>query len=162
MNLKELVSVAEDGPWCGTKPPGWRPLPGPHPTAFALEVVEKPQREPVSPERVAAMWQSIQLFQAGQSLQRLGGDIAELGASVSDSASDYFDDQCGSVPWSVILYWLTHNPPPPPAPWLQLVTAAVSTANIATKIGSEVGGMMLNGATAVIKENLPGPSAAAQ
>ncbi|MEM5383259.1 hypothetical protein VSR68_06600 [Paraburkholderia phymatum] len=161
MNLKELVSVAEDGPWCGTKPPGRRPVPQPHPTAFALKVFEqRPQPEMVSPELVASMWQSIQLFQAGQRLEGLEGDIRELGSTVARAASVFFDDQCGSVPWSVILYWLLHNPPPPPPPWLQLVTDSVSMVSIAAKIGGALGSQMFDGAQAVIKENLPGASAA--
>ncbi|MPW21984.1 hypothetical protein GCT13_35345 [Paraburkholderia sp. CNPSo 3157] len=162
MNLKALVSVAEDGPWCGTKPPWHRPVPQPHPTTFAsLKVFEKrPHPEPVSPELVASMWQSIQLFQAGQRLESLDGNIMELGSTVARAASVFFDDQCGSVPWSVILYWLLHNPPPPPPPWLQLVTDAVSMASIATRIGGDIGGQMLDGAQTIIKENLPGASAA--
>ncbi|MGU7770188.1 hypothetical protein ACV229_08385 [Burkholderia sp. MR1-5-21] len=161
MNLEELVAVAEDGPWCGTKPPGRPPIPRPHPTAFAsLRVVETPQHELMSQELIASMWQAIQLFQAGQQLETLDGSIAELGGTVESAASGFFDDTCGSVPWSVILYWLTHNPPPPPSPWLQLVSAAVSTATIASRIGGEIGGVMLNGAQGVIKENLPGYSAA--
>jgi hypothetical protein len=163
MNLQELVSVAEDGPWCGTKPSWHRPGPHPHPTAFAsLNVLEKrPQQELVSPELVASMWQSIQLYQVGERLENLGVNISELGSTVTRAASAFFDDQCGSVPWSVILSWLLHNPPPPPPPWLQLVTDAVSTASIATKIGGDIGSQMLGGAQAIIKESLAGAPAAA-
>jgi len=162
MNLQELVSIAEDGPWCGTKPPGHPPRPHLRSAAFAsLSAHEASHTHPVSPELAACLWQSIQLYQAGQRLQKLGGNNAELGGAVGDAASGYFDDTCGSVPWSVIIYWLTHNPPPPP-PWLQLVNSAVDTATLAAKIGGDICSQLQNGARTIIKENLPGYAANAR
>lgn len=162
MNLKQLVSIAEDGPWCGTKPPGHPPIPRPRADALAsLSATDQKHMHAAPPEVVANLWQSITLYQVGQRLEKLGGNNAELGGVVTGAASGYFDDTCGSVPWSVILYWLLHNPPPPP-PWLQLVTSAVDTATIASKISGDLGSQLQNGARAIIKENLPGFSANAR
>ncbi|MES2106573.1 MAG: hypothetical protein V4634_21320 [Pseudomonadota bacterium] len=157
MNLKEIVTLVEDGPWCGTRPPGHPPRPRPHADVFQLlSTGEISHARQVVPELVASLWQSVQVYQSGKRLEKLGGANGELGGAAVIAAEGYFDDTCGSVPWSVILYWLLHNPPPPPPQWLGQLINAVDTATLGSKIGGELGGQLQNASRAVIKENLPG------
>lgn len=123
MHLETLVDIAEDGPWCGTHPPGrprpvvgpdspprfretdlepasWRSLAGPQPDPWRLAAVE------------AGLYAAIRLHQLGR---QVTGPIArEFGAA----AEIVFGDTCGSVPLSVLIWLLLHRPPPPPPPWL--------------------------------------------
>ena len=155
MNLKEIVSLVEDGPWCGTRPPGHPPRP--HADVFnLLDTGEFARTRQVAPELAASLWQSVQVYQSGKRLEKLGGANGELGGVAVNAAEGYFDDTCGSVPWSVILYWLLHNPPPPPPQWLGQLINAVDTATLGSKIGGELGGQLQNASRSIIKENLPG------
>ncbi|HTD04354.1 hypothetical protein [Undibacterium sp.] len=156
MNLKEIVSFVEDGPWCGTRPPGHPPRPRPHADVYQLlSTGETSHARQVVPELVASLWQSVQLYQSGKRLEKLGGANGELGGATVNAAEAFFDDTCGSVPWSVILYWLLHHPPHPYPQWLGQLVNAVDTATLGSKIGGELGGQLQTASRAIIKENLP-------
>ena len=117
MSFKTLISIAEDGPWCGTRPPG--PY---HPPRFGAELASllqsaDPQPQPWAVARVeVGLYAAISLYQLGKTV---AGPAGEAFGSAADSL---FDDTCGSVPLSVLIWLLLHQPPPPS--WLQQVTFA--------------------------------------
>jgi hypothetical protein len=113
-----IANLVEDGPWCGRRGPGPRP---PRVEEFALAEQanlgswSRPQPPPWT-EVEAAFWQSVRLYQVGHRIQQLKSGAQELGAKLTAAASAFFDDGCRSAPWSVIVSWLSHPPPPRP-PW---------------------------------------------
>lgn len=135
MNLQALASIAEDGPWCGTRGPG---RPRPHPEQWlqvfdlragpGVEKLAGPVPDPwrsdagaqPDPWRLAAiqvgLYGAIRLRQLGQQVH---GEAAEQLTSASERL---FDDWCGTVPLSVLIRWLLHWPPPPSPPWLDRLT----------------------------------------
>jgi hypothetical protein len=152
--LARLVSFVDDGPWCGTKPPG-------HPPRHHLEallrqsgdtVALNPQPLPPGPPELAAyLWQSVRLYQLGQitASAKVSGNLAE---GLTSAAETIFDDYCGTVPISVLLQWLLHHrPPPPPPPWLDVISQAVSTVLVATKVGGDFGKQLQGAAVSVIQ-----------
>lgn len=158
MSLAQLVSFADDGPWCGTRPPG------PHPplprqqhslllTGVGDEVPLSPQPLPPGGEIAALLFQAIRLHQYGHALSsaKVDGEVADV---VFQASSRIFDDgQCGSVPWSIVLQWL-QRPPPPPPPWVEVIGHAVSHALIGARIGGEFGEQLQAGASALIRDQL--------
>lgn len=140
------MSVAESGPWCGTgRRPGIGGLkPGIGPKALALthgEVEFDPQPDPPrwrtsdpqpNPWRIggiaASLYAAIALSQAAQ---RLGG--AE-GGQIETFAQAMYDDYCGTVPFSELLWILLHIPPPPPDPWLREFLYAVDAMQFANAL----------------------------
>ena len=158
MSLSKLVSFVEDGPWCGTRPPGFHP---PRPgqieailrASLADEVTINPQPLPPRTETAAFLWQAIRLHQYGQILAnaKVGGSVTE--ALFQRSTEIYDDGWCGSVPWQVLLQWL-RNPPPPPPPWLELIGQAVTNVLIGGRMGGEFGKQLNTAAAAVIVEHL--------
>jgi len=153
MSLRKLVAFADEGPECGTKPPGYHP-PRPH-LEIALSRATEPDPSPWRvDERQAIFWQSIQLHQVGQRLEQVKGNVGEVGGQVTASAESLFEGWCGSVPWSVLLQWLLHHPPPPP-PWLHQILSASVTLELATKAGGDFGKSLAGAASALIAANLP-------
>jgi hypothetical protein len=153
MSLKKLASLAEDGPWCKVRTPGI------HPPRLFPELAVLPSAGP-SPdpwrldERFAIFWDAIQLRLVGQRLEQFKGGLGEIGGQVNASADAFFDEGCGSVPWSVLLQWLLHHPPPPP-PWVAQIQAAAVTLELATKAGGDAGKAMAGAASALITSSLP-------
>ena len=125
MSLQKLVSIAEDGPWCGNVPR----KPWPHLTSLVFGPRPEPWRfnEGPSPEpwdiagRQIGLYGAIRMFQFGQQLR---GDTAQ---QMTSAAARYFDEWCGTVPLSVLIYWLLHHPPPPPPPWLERMSYLANT-----------------------------------
>jgi hypothetical protein len=129
MNFETLVNIAQDGPWCGTRPPGYPRL---HPSLEAAW--EKLRSRPgmrrhqadifshdiVGPEpdpwRLGAievgLYGAIVLHQMGQ---KLSGGVAE---SLRLAALALFDETCGVIPHSELIWLLLHRQPPPMPPWL--------------------------------------------
>jgi hypothetical protein len=161
--LAKLVSFVDDGPWCGTKPPG-------HPPRLVLEtllrhngdtVALNPQPEPPGrPELSAYLWQAVRLYQLGQiaGSAKAAGNVAE---ALTGAAETLFDDWCGTVPISVLIQWLLHHPPPPP-PWLDVISQAVGTVLVATKAGGDLGKQLQGAAVSVIQGELVQAKAAAR
>jgi hypothetical protein len=153
--LAKLVSFVDDGPWCGTKPPGHPPRPG-HLESFLRRSVDQvalnPQPLPPGPppEIAAYLWQSVQLYQLGQIAAgaKVSGNLAE---ALTGAAETIFDDYCGTVPISVLIQWLLHHPPPPPPPWLDVISQSVTTALVATKLGGDLGKQLHGAAVSVIQ-----------
>lgn len=119
MDLQTLVTVAEDGPWCGTRPPG-RPHLGPAGTPMVSEWHRDADNTP-NPWRQGTvevgLYGAITLYQLAQ---RVAGPTSEaLGAA----AEALFSDTCGTVPLSVLIWFLLQRPPPAP-PWLQQIMHA--------------------------------------
>ena len=141
MTLSKLASIAEDGPWCGTRshvgPPRPRPMAetmatgrhdslGPHPEPWVVShllsaaerwnVVAGPLPDPWTVGYVeVGLYAAITMHQLAQ---RIGGDDAK---QMTTAAERIFDETCGSIPISLLIWILLHRPPPPPPPWLQQV-----------------------------------------
>src|SRR4051812_39523708 len=136
MSLSNLVSIAEDGPWCGTHVPGRPPhLPGPRPHAWSLRGgwASEPSdpsswRAGPSPEPwklgevEVGLYAAIALYQLGQG--------SSLGEQATGAAQRIFDDTCGTVSFSMLIWILLHRPPPPPPPWLQQITFLAEMARL--------------------------------
>ena len=154
MLLPKLVSFVDDGPWCGTKPPGFHPPRPGHIETFARssaeEVALNPQPLPPLPATAAFLWQAVRLHQYGQLLSaaKVPGNAAE--ALFTEAGRIYDDGDCGNVPWSVILQWLRHPPPPTP-PWVEVIGQAVTNVLIAAQVGGEVGRQLQGAATSIIQ-----------
>ena len=151
--LAKLVSFVDDGPWCGTKPPGHPPRPGLLESLIRRSVNEvalNPQPEPPAPEITAYLWQSVQLYQLGQIAAgaKVSGNLAE---ALTGAAETIFDDYCGTVPISVLIQWLLHHRPPPPPPWLDVIAQSVTTVLVATKLGGDIGKQLQGAAVSVIQ-----------
>jgi len=104
VDLQTLVTVAEDGPWCGTRPPG-RPHLGPAGTPMVSEWHRDADNTP-NPWRQGTvevgLYGAITLYQLAQ---RVAGPTSEaLGAA----AEALFSDTCGTVPLSVLIWFLLH------------------------------------------------------
>jgi len=123
MSFGLLVSIAEDGPWCGTRPPG-RPRPphfreemvraggevfGPVPDPWKLGAVE------------VGLYSAITMHQMGQ---LVSGPAAE---GFTTAASVLFDETCGTIPLSELIWILLHRPPPPAPQWLGMLSYAGET-----------------------------------
>jgi hypothetical protein len=156
VTLSNIVSFIDDGPWCGTRPPGIHPpRRGQQLESFvrnlASEVALNPQPLPPGPpETLAYLWQAVRLYQLGQiaSNAKVAGNAAE---ALTGEAQRIFDDgDCGTVPWSVLLQWLRHPPPPPP-PWLDVIAQAVTNVLIASKLTGDLSKQLQGAATAVIQ-----------
>jgi len=119
MDLQTLVTVAEDGPWCGTRPPG-RPHQGPSGTPMVSDwhrdgdPVPNPWRQGTVE---VGLYGAITLYQLAQ---RVTGQASE---GLSAAAEALFTDTCGTVPLSVLIWFLLQRPPPAP-PWLQQIMYA--------------------------------------
>jgi hypothetical protein len=129
MNLETLVNIAQDGPWCGTRPPGHPRL---HPSLEAAweKLGSRPDmrrhhadifsHDIVGPEpdpwRLGAievgLYGAIALYQMGQ---KLSGEVAE---SLRLAAQVLFDEICRDIPLSELIWLLLHRQPPPMPPWL--------------------------------------------
>jgi len=148
MSLHTLVNIAESGPWCGTRPPG-RPRPQPHlrtrseqvfgplpdPWRFLgpqsdvsrLGPVPDPWRLGPSPEPwrlgiiEVGLYGAITLHQLGRLVT---GPSAE---ALTTAAEILFEDHCGTIPLSELIWILLHRPPPPPPQWLNVLTFAGET-----------------------------------
>src|SRR5579859_73896 len=120
MSFKTLISIAEDGPWCGTHAPG-RPRPRPSAVTELSEFKKRagPQPDPWAIGRIeVGLYGAIRLHQIGMTVT---GPMAE---ALSSGAEFLFDDTCGSVPLSELIWILLHLPPPPPPWWLQQIVVA--------------------------------------
>ena len=152
--LAMLKRIVDDGPWCGTKPPG-------HPPRRVLESLLRnsdvaalnPQPLPPGPPELSAyLWQAVRLYQLGQLVadSKAAGNVAE---GLGSAAESLFDDYCGTVPISVLIQWLLHHPPPPP-PWLDVISQAVGTILVATKVTGDLGKQLQGAAASVIQGEL--------
>jgi hypothetical protein len=131
-NLPLLVSIAEDGPWCGTRPPGH-----PRPPHFHHENARFGQAFGPSPEPWRLGNVAVGLYGAialQQMSRRVSGHAAEGFAS---AASILFDETCGTVPLSELIWLLLHQPPPPPPQWQNALTYAGETAAFARATDQE-------------------------
>src|ERR1700755_1650546 len=144
MFLKQLVALADETPYCGTRPPG-RPRRGPPVQELAVAAIHGPftsrggpESSPGSRELSASFWSAILLYQIGERLEQLKGAPAELGSQMIGAANTLFDDHCGSVPISVLI----QQPLPPPhprAPWLETITMAATSVESGVHMGGELG-----------------------
>jgi hypothetical protein len=156
MPLARIVSFVEDGPWCGTRIPGFHPpRPGQAVKVFgdslAAEIALNPQPLPPLGEAGAFLWHAVRLHQYANQLNnaKVGGEAAQ---SLFTSAKTLYDDgQCGSIPWQLLLRWLGHPPPPPP-PWLELIGLAVGNAIFGARVGGEFGRQLQHAASALIHD----------
>lgn len=150
MKLQTAVSIAEDGPWCGTHPP-LRPGHGPRPfSSFTLHQpinMSDPQPIPWDLGVVAVgLYGSISLYQASQLLG--GAEARQVGAA----AERMFDDYCGTVVPSYWIIWiLIHWPPPPPPPWLQDIVTATQMLRFSQSLPA---GAQQEGMTGAAKKQL--------
>lgn len=123
MDLQTLVTVAEDGPWCGTRPPG-RPHHGPAGGAPMVSEWHRDADNTPNPWRQGTvevgLYGAITLYQLAQ---RVTGQVSE---GLSAAAEALFTDTCGTVPLSVLIWFLLQRPPPAP-PWLQQIMYACET-----------------------------------
>lgn len=147
--LNKLVAIADELDWCGTRVPGRLPPkrgPGPQPWQ-----VLGPQPEPwIGQEQISSMWQSVRLFQLGQKVSKIDGrETADLSQLIGSSANQLFDEQCGTVPISVLLWWLLHWPPPPP-PWQDDLINAVGHIEIGAVIGGDFGKQLQQGGAKIV------------
>jgi hypothetical protein len=138
MRLETLVNIAEDGPWCGTRPPGPRRfLASPNPSRQQFDPQPSPWLRQFDPEpspwvRYAGPqpdpWRlgSVEVGLYGAiRLHQLGRQVTGPVAGGFGSAAEFlFDETCGSVPLSVLIWLLLHQPPPPPPPWLETLVFA--------------------------------------
>ncbi len=161
--LAKLVAFVDDGPWCGTRPPGHPPRP--HFETFLRHSADaaalNPQPLPPGPPELSAyLWQAVRLYQLGQLVagSKAAGNVAE---GLGSAAESLFDDYCGTVPISVLIQWLLHHPPPPP-PWLDVISQAVGTILVATKVAGDLGKQLQGAAAAVIQGELGQAKAAAR
>ena len=86
MSLPKLVSFIEDGPWCGTKPPGFHPPRPGHVGTFVRnldEVALNPQPLPPAPETAAYLWQAVRLYQYGNLLSAAFGKATALATNAA-------------------------------------------------------------------------------
>ncbi|HVH77884.1 MAG TPA: hypothetical protein VM782_00715 [Stellaceae bacterium] len=122
MSLATLINIAEDGPWCGTRPPGRPHLPHPPVTHLHEARVAAAQSPEPDPWRLGTvevgLYGAITLYQIGR---LVSGPAAEGFGSAAESL---FDDTCGSIPISELIWLLLHRPPPPPPQWLSQLTFA--------------------------------------
>lgn len=162
MHLETLVNIAEDGPWCGTHPPGRpRPLVGPDPHRLRRETDAKPASwgslagpQP-DPWRIGGI--EVGLYAAIR-LHQLGGQVKGPAANEFGSAAEtVFDDTCGSVPLSVLIWLLLHQPPPPP--WLDTLVFTGEVLAFAQQTQQEA---LASAATRQIAQFLNGFGAEAQ
>ena len=165
--LNNLLAVADEGPWCGTKPPGTH-VPRPRPAEEARHALLRgPQPDPWSEvrgplpdpwlETRAVFWQSIRLAQAGERLKEVASRneaAVQLSDAISGAAEQLFDEYCGTIPKSLLVWWLIHNPPPPP-PWENRLVNAVDTYEVGIRLGGEMASRLQETAATIIRETLP-------
>lgn len=151
MSLAKLVLLADDIPWCGTRPPR-PPLPGHIPTLFSIRGESELNPQPLPPlEIAAAAWQSVALTQFAQAAaDAKAGGAAEM---LNQRAAALFDEWCGTVPLSVLIQLLRHPPPPPP-PWLSIAGQAAGLAVVGARMGGDLGKQLQSAAEGMIKEQL--------
>jgi hypothetical protein len=138
MSLSKLVSVAEDGPWCGTRVPGRPPhLPAPRP--HALSYRGGPVSDPTDPSPWRAVepsdpspWRagpSPDPWMLGQVEVGLYAAIALYQLGAAGAAQRIFDDTC-PLPISELIRMLLNRPPPPPPPWLRQIMFLADMARV--------------------------------
>lgn len=162
MILKQLVALANETPYCGTRPPGrprrWPPVQElahqgmTTPVPFTAK--DEPDPSPWSIELSASFWSAILLYQAGERLEQIKGAPAELGTQVIGAATSLFEDQCGSVPIAVLIQQLLHPPHPRP-PWLETVIVATTNVELGVQMGGEFGKQLAGAAATLIRTTLP-------
>jgi hypothetical protein len=162
MSLKQLVALANEIPYCGTRPPGhprhWPP--GQElarhgmTTPVPFSAKDEPYPSPWSIELSTSFWSAIMLYQVGERLEQIKGAPGELGGQVIGAATALFEDQCGAVPLSVLIQQLLHPPPPRP-PWLETVTVATASVELGAQMGGDFGKQLAGAAATLIKTNLP-------
>lgn len=135
MRLETLIAIAENGPWCGTRPPGrprlhpsleaaWdnlgsRPESPRHQANLPGQEVFGPEPDPWRLGTIeVGLYGAITLYQTGS---RLSGAVAE---DLCSAALVLFDETCGSMPPSELIWLLLHRAPPLPPPWLRTLTFA--------------------------------------
>jgi hypothetical protein len=150
MTLALLVSIAENGPWCGTHPPGHphppRFLPadhgheqpedrlvkerifGPHPEPWRFGPSPEPWRLGVVE---VGLYGAIALHQTGRIVPQA------ISEAYTSAASALFDETCGSIPLSELVWILLNRPPPPPPQWLNMLTSAGETLAVAEATDQE-------------------------
>jgi hypothetical protein len=95
MTLAKIVSFVEDGPWCGTKPPGFHPPRPGHLESLlrnnlADEAALNPQPLPPQGETAAFLWQAVRLHQYANLLT----SAKVLGSMTMGSAAAYLGRSC--------------------------------------------------------------------
>jgi hypothetical protein len=161
MSLKQLVALANEIPYCGTRPPG-RPRHSPPVADIVREVgpahahgtAKEPDPSPWSIHLSTSFWSTIMLYQAGERLEQVRGGPAELGLQVITAANALFEEECGSVPISVLIQQLLHPPHPRP-PWLETITVATTNVELGVHMGGEFGKQLAGAAATLIRATLP-------
>jgi len=162
MFLKQLVALADETPYCGTRPPG-RPRRSPQVQELARQAMttsapftatHEPDSTPWSLQLSSSFWSAILLYQVGERLEQIKGAPGELGAQVIAAANTLFEDECGSVPIAVLIQQLVH-PPHPRAPWLETITVATTNVELGVQMGGEFGKQLTGAAATLIKATLP-------
>lgn len=138
MRLETLVSIAETGPWCATRLPAhprlrpsfemswdifgsgsqscWRD--GGAPSQSRHEIFG-PEPDPWRLGAICVgLYGAIALYQMGC---RLSGAAAK---DIRSAAFVLFDEICGPVPSSELIWLLLNHPPPAPPPWLNALLFA--------------------------------------
>lgn len=160
MFLKQFVALADETPYCGTRPPGRARRSVQELTRQAMTATgsftakDEPDPSPWSIELSSSFWSAILLYQVGERLEQIKGGPAELGGQVIGAANSLFEDQCGSVPIAVLIQQLLH-PPHPRAPWLETVTVATTQVELGAQMGGEFGKQLAGAAATLIKATLP-------
>jgi hypothetical protein len=114
----------------------------------------EPDLNRCSLELSSSFWSAILLYQAGERLEQLKGAPGDLGAQVIGAANTLFEEECGSVPISVLIEQLLHPPHPRP-PWLETVTVATTNVELGVQIGGDFGKQLTGAAATLIKATLP-------
>ena len=162
MFLKQLVALANEIPYCGTRPPG-RPTHWPAVQDLARGAMTarepgtteaEPDPSPWTVQLSTSFWSTIMLYQVGERLEQIRGGPAELGLQVIASANALFEEECGSVPISVLIQQLLHPPHPRP-PWLETVTVATTNVELGVQMGGEFGKQLAGAAATLIRATLP-------
>jgi hypothetical protein len=111
----EAMLIEERG--FGLRPEPWRF--GPSPEPWRLGVVE------------VGLYGAIALHQTGRIVPQAMAD------AYGSAASALFDETCGTVPLSELIWILLNRPPPRPPQWLNVLTSAGETLALAMATDQE-------------------------
>jgi len=167
ITLKAVAAFVDGFPWCATKGPG-RPPRGKNPPNHAeRELITDPQPDPwrssgtrgpqPEPWRVseleATFWESLHLYQIGQSLTVSGFD--KLGSEVMIRAESLYDEGgCGNEPMGLMYFLLYHRPPNPQPSYLNTIDTTATVMKMGKTTGGQLGQQLVDGGHATIRATL--------